>query len=122
MQNEKPFVYQYQGGQQEKDAELRKRYHLPEDTEVTDAIRAAPDREIRWAEIRSVLLGNVFLLIFGAGLSLVILTTEPLSRIAGIVLGLIGIAGMTCMPMLFQKLRERKRRQNETSLHRGEHL
>ena len=111
------FTYSYRAGQQQEDDALRKRYHLPEKAEITQSIRSAPEREEGTAVALSLTVGIVSVLIFGSGLSMIFLNASSVMRtIAGILLGLIGMAGMGLTPVFHSKFLEGMRKRNESKM------
>ena len=111
------FTYSYRAGQQQEDNALRQRYHLPEKTEITQRIRSAPEKEEGAAVALSLTVGIVSVLIFGGGLSMIFLNASNAMRMtAGILLGLIGMAGMGLTPLFHGRFMERMRKKNEAKI------
>lgn len=111
------FTYSYRAGQQKEDNTLRERYHLPETAEITQRIRSAPEREEGAAVALSLTIGIVSVLIFGSGLSIIFLNASSVMRtIVGILLGLIGMAGMGLTPVVHSRFLEGMRKRNESKM------
>ncbi len=109
---EEGFSYRYSAGDRTREDALRRRYGLPDGTDISPEIKNAPLKERREALHISCILGSVCILAFGGGLSMILAGNAAWTYPAGIVLGSAGLAGMLSMPWVYRTAAERKRRKN----------
>lgn len=113
MEKEKEiFKYNYSGAQQEEIRNIRERYRQQpeEETENVEKLRRL-DRQVQSAgTIPSVLLGLAGTLIFGTGMACVLVWGGSLFAV-GIVLGIVGIAGIALAYPLSGILHEKRKQE-----------
>ncbi len=95
--------------------------NLPRDAEIPDELRRAPLRDRKAALRVSLILGGCSLLVFGAGLSVLLTMQSALTYPLGFTLGLTGLGGTLMMPAVFWKILEKRQRSTEAELHREGH-
>lgn len=111
MDNKFEYTYSAPTAKERKYLEAIKREYLGDNIEpsVIDKIRALDKKIKNTATAVSLSLGIVGLLIFGGGLSLAILGTEPLELVFGVVIGLIGDAVIAVAYPIHKRLLKRGR-------------
>ncbi len=119
--NTNSFHFNYSAREQEADDQIRKQYHLPRDAEIPDELRQAPLRDRKAALRVSLILGGCSLLVFGAGLSVLLTMQSALTYPLGLTLGLTGLGGLLLMPVIFGKILEKRRRSTEAEHNRESH-
>lgn len=109
MENNKEtvFEYTYSAAQQEEIEAIRRKY-IPREESKMDLLRKL-DRDVtKPGTIWSIIIGVIGCLIFGGGMSLVMVAGESFMA-AGIVLGLVGIGIMAAAVPLYKKITEKER-------------
>lgn len=105
--NGEAFEYTYSASQQEEIEKIRKKY-LPKEDDKMELLRKL-DRDVtKPGTIWSLVLGIVGLLVFGAGMSCVMVWTDTL-LVPGILLGLIGILILSAAYPVYKKVTEKQR-------------
>lgn len=108
MENKKEtFEYTYSAKQQEEIEKIRRKY-MPKEEDKMELLRKL-DRDVtKPGTIWSIVLGVIGCLIFGAGMSLVMVGPKTFF-VLGIVAGLIGIAVMAAALPIYKKITEKER-------------
>ena len=105
--NENRATYRYTAEEQREIDGFRRRY-VPEVSENNLETMREIDRQVtRRATLQAVLIGLAGMLVFGAGLAMVLSLNL---MVPGIVIGCIGIAVMAAMPALYGSLLKRERK------------
>ena len=105
--NENRATYRYTAEEQREIDGFRRRY-VPEASENNLETMREIDRQVtRRATLQAVLIGLAGMLVFGAGLAMVLSLNL---MVPGIVIGCIGIAVMAAMPALYGSLLKRERK------------
>ncbi len=105
MENNAVFHYQYSAKESAEVQEIRKKY-LPQPESKLEELKRL-DHTVQNAGVSAALcVGIVSTLIFGTGMchAMQVLGSGMVVRIAGIVLGLVGVAGMLAAYPLHRKL------------------
>lgn len=108
MENKKEtFEYTYSAKQQEEIEKIRRKY-MPKEEDKMELLRKL-DRDVtKPGTIWSIVLGVIGCLIFGAGMSLVMVGPKTFFAL-GIMAGLIGIAVMAAALPVYKKITEKER-------------
>lgn len=101
------FVYTYSASQQEEIEKIRKKY-LPKEDDKMELLRKLDSGVTKPGTIWSLVLGIVGCLIFGAGMSCVMVWTDTL-LMPGILLGLAGILILSAAYPVYKKVTEKQR-------------
>lgn len=107
MKGNKTFYYSYSPTEKQEIQEIKNKYQPDEDESLAQKIKAIDKRTDSNSAITSVILGIVFTLVFGAGLSLALSYN---SYYLGGIVGFIGLMGMTATPFLNEKIKQRNRK------------
>ncbi|MGM9538034.1 MAG: hypothetical protein ACI3VN_06850 [Candidatus Onthomonas sp.] len=106
-EEKKPFTYTYSAQQREEIEHIRKKYLPPEEDKMA-RLRRLDESASRPGRIVSILVGTVSTLVFGFGMSCTMVWAEYF--VPGIVIGLIGMAGMACALPLNRVITARRRK------------
>lgn len=112
MEEKNTFKYSYSAKQQEEIDAIKKKY-LPKEMTTTaqsklDELRKLDKKVEVTANLWSIIVGVIGTLIFGGGMSMVMVFTTSMF-IPGIILGLIGMAGIAmALPVYRKVLREER--------------
>lgn len=101
------FEYTYSSKQQEEIESIRKKY-LPKEDDKMELLRKLDKDVTKPGTIWSIIIGVIGCLIFGGGMSLVMVGANTLF-ILGIAFGLIGIAIMAAALPVYKKITEKER-------------
>lgn len=105
--NKETFEYTYSATQQEEIEKIRRKY-MPKEEDKMELLRKL-DRDVtKPGTIWSIVLGVIGCLIFGAGMSCVMVGPKTLFVI-GIIAGLVGIAIMAAALPIYKKITEKER-------------
>lgn len=105
--NKETFEYTYSATQQEEIEKIRRKY-MPKEEDKMELLRKL-DRDVtKPGTIWSIVLGVIGCLIFGAGMSCVMVGPKTLFFI-GIIAGLVGIAIMAAALPIYKKITEKER-------------
>lgn len=110
MNENKAFEYEYNAATQEEIKRIRKKYMEETEEEINlDRLRrldAIPEQK---ASAVSLFVGITGMLLFGAGLSCCLLWADTLFTF-GILIGLIGLAGIAAGYPLFEHIKKREQK------------
>ena len=106
-ENGKNASYRYTAVEQREIDSLRQKYAREPSEDQLEELREIDHRVTRRATIQSVLFGVGGVLVFGAGLAMVLSLNI---MIPGIIIGCVGIGVMASMPALYGTLLERERK------------
>lgn len=101
------FSYTYSAQNREEIEEIRRKY-LPQNEDKLETLRRLDKSAARPAEVVSLSLGIVSLLIFGAGLSIILMMTGAIFY-AGIALGLVGLSGILSAHPVYNYVLKKRR-------------
>ncbi len=101
------FEYTYSAKQQAEIEHIRKKY-LPENANKMEQLKKLDKGVTKPGTIWSLVLGIVGVLLFGAGMSCVMVWTDTL-LVPGILLGIIGIAVLSFAYPVYKKITERQK-------------
>lgn len=105
--NKETFEYTYSAAQQEEIEKIRRKY-MPKEEDKMDLLRKL-DRDVtKPGTIWSIVLGVIGCLIFGAGMSCVMVGPKDFF-VLGIIAGLVGIAIMAAALPIYKKITEKER-------------
>lgn len=107
MENKETFEYTYSAKEQEEIDKIRRKY-IPKTEDKMELLRKLDKDVTKPGMMWAIMIGIIGCLIFGAGLSLAMVWTESL-LIAGIVLGLIGLAIMALALPIYNKITAKER-------------
>lgn len=107
MENKETFEYTYSAKEQEEIDKIRRKY-IPKTEDKMELLRKLDKDVTKPGMMWAIMIGTIGCLIFGAGLSLAMVWTESL-LIAGIVLGLIGLAIMAIALPIYNKITAKER-------------
>ncbi len=107
MENKETFEYTYSAKEQEEIDKIRRKY-IPKTEDKMELLRKLDKDVTKPGMMWAIMIGTIGCLIFGAGLSLAMVWTESL-LIAGIVLGLIGLAIMALALPIYNKITAKER-------------
>lgn len=105
--NNEAFEYTYSAKQQEEIENIRKKY-MPKKDDKMELLRKLDKDVTKPGTIWSIVLGVVGCLIFGVGMSCVMVGANTFF-VLGIVAGLIGIAIMAAALPVYKKITEKER-------------
>ncbi len=88
MENKDTFKFSYSAKQQDEIARIRKKY-LPVEDDKMETLRRLDRSVLNKANMLSVIIGVIGALVMGSGMSLALVFEE---YVAGIIIGVIGIA------------------------------
>ncbi|WP_044478006.1 hypothetical protein [Paenibacillus antibioticophila] len=103
----KTFTYMYSAKQQEEVKSIRQKYIPKEENKMEQLRRLDKSAESRGTFI-SILVGTVGALLLGLGMSCTMVWEDTL-MVPGIVIGLIGLAGVALAYPLFQSITKKQR-------------
>jgi len=101
------FSFSYSASEQEEIRSIRAKY-LPKEETTIDRLRALDESVTRKGTIVSLIVGILGTLILGSGMSCIMVGSESLF-VPGIVVGLIGIAGIAAAYPLFARITKKER-------------
>ncbi len=104
MENSAVFYYQYSAKESAEVQEIRKKYMPRQESKLEELKRL--DSQVQGAgTIESMVVGIISALVFGIGMchAMQVLGSGMVVRVVGIVLGLVGIAGMLAAYPLHRK-------------------
>lgn len=105
--NKESFEYTYSAKQQEEIDKIRRKY-IPKEEDKMELLRKL-DRDVtKPGTVWSIVLGVIGCLIFGAGMSCVMVGSKTLF-VLGIVAGLVGIAVMAAALPVYKKITQKER-------------
>ncbi len=108
MENKKEkFMYSYSAKQQEEIKNIRQKY-LPREENKMEQLRRLDQSVTKPGMVAAIGVGSVSTLILGLGMCCVMVWKEILF-IPGIVIGIIGIAGIAAAFPLYQEIMEKQR-------------
>ena len=103
------FEYTYSASQQEEIERIRSKYIPKEETKL-DKLRKLDESVTRPGTIWSIALGVMGCLVFGGGMSCVlVLGTDGMIMVMGVLLGLVGILLMGIAYPVYKKITEKER-------------
>lgn len=105
--NEETFTYTYSAKQQKEIEAIRKKY-LPPQEDKMEQLRRLDAGATRKGTRVAIAVGTVSSLILGVGMSCTMVWTDVL-MVPGIIVGLIGMLGMTAAYPLFMRITEKER-------------
>ncbi len=105
--NKNSFEYTYSATQQEEIEKIRNKY-LPKEETKLDELRRLDASVTRLGTIWGLVVGIVGILVFGAGLSMVLVVGSTL-LLPGILLGVLGLALMGVAYPLYKNITDRER-------------
>ena len=105
--NNKSFEYTYSATKQDELERIRKKY-MPKEEDKMELLRKLDGSVTRPGTIASIALGVIGCLIFGLGMSCALVWGDTLF-VHGIVLGIIGAAGMGLALPVYNKITKRER-------------
>lgn len=101
------FSFSYSASEQEEIRSIRAKY-LPKEETTIDRLRALDESVTRKGTVVSLIVGILGTLILGSGMSCIMVGSESLF-VPGIVVGLIGIAGIAAAYPLFARITKKER-------------
>ena len=107
-------TYRYTADEQREMDRLRQRYSADAEANNLSDMRDTDRRVTLRATIRAVAFGVAGTLVFGAGLSMVLVWN---GMVPGIVIGCCGIAVMASMPAIYERLLRRERDKASAQVH-----
>lgn len=105
--NEESFEYTYSAKKQEEIEKIRQKYLPKQDTEL-EQLRKLDQQVTKKGTMYSIVIGIIGTLIFGAGMSMVLVWTDTL-LLAGVVIGVIGFAMLGTAYPVYMKITEKER-------------
>ena len=109
MENkEETFEYTYSAKQQQEIENIRKKY-LPKEEDKMEQLRRLDRSATKKGTVVSIILGTVSALILGVGMCCTMVWPETLF-IPGIIVGIIGIAGIAASYPLYRSITRRERK------------
>ncbi len=107
VSGEETFEYTYSAKQQAEIEEIRRKY-LPKEEDKLALLKKLDSDVTKSGTIWSLVLGVVGVLIFGAGMSFVMVWTDTL-LVPGILLGIIGMAVLSLAYPVYKKITEKQK-------------
>lgn len=101
------FEYTYSAKQREEVEKIRQKY-LPREENKMEQLRRLDDSVTRKGTVVSLIVGVLSTLVLGTGLSCCLVWTDTL-LIPGIVIGILGIAGIAAAYPLFDRITAKER-------------
>lgn len=105
--NNETFTYSYSSKQQEEINEIRKKY-LPQEDNKMDRLRKLDASVTKKGMVVSLSMGVISALILGIGMCCTMVWAEKLFA-AGIVVGIIGIAGVAAAYPIYNRITKKER-------------
>ncbi|WP_125143375.1 hypothetical protein [Clostridium transplantifaecale] len=106
-ENEKKFIYTYSAGEQEEIKNIRRKYIPPEENKI-EQLRKLDESATKKGTIFSLILGIVSALVLGIGMCCTMVWADTLF-IPGIVIGVIGLAGIGATYPLYVRITKKQR-------------
>lgn len=106
MQNKETFSYTYSAKQQEEIKKIREKY-LPKEADKMEQLRRLDKSVTEKGTTLSLIIGIVGTLVMGTGMSMCMVWTELF--IPGIIVGVIGIAGVSLAYPIYSHVTKKER-------------
>ena len=107
MDNNETFHYTYSAKQQEQIRQIREKY-LPKEEDKLERLRRLDASATRPGTIASIIVGTAGALLMGLGMSCTMVWSEQYF-VPGIIIGLIGIAGICAAYPLYNRITKKRR-------------
>lgn len=107
MNNEKSFEYTYSAKEQEELLKIREKY-LPKEENKLEQLRRLDSGVTGKATAWALIIGILGALIFGAGLSCILVFSDTLF-IPGIVIGVVGLGGIAAAYPVYDRVLQKER-------------